>query len=99
MPPAYLDRSDAVELLREGVRRIGEALTLQTTGLLVVIQPVYELLERIAASAGTGDVAELSGSGHSEIAVISIFGGYPVECRPSTTSSASTGFTARWKVR
>jgi len=68
---AYLDRSDAVELLREGVRRIGEALTLQTTGLLVVIQPVYELLERIAASAGTGDVAELSGSGHSEIAVIS----------------------------
>ena len=65
-----LDRSDALRLLHEAVRRIEAALTLQTTGLLVVIQPVYELLARIAARAGTGDVAELSGSGHSEIAVI-----------------------------
>lgn len=66
-----LDLADAVALFREGVLRTEEALTLQTTGLLAVIQPLFGVLQKIVEKAGLGDVAELSGSGHAEIAVIS----------------------------
>ncbi|MCX2930668.1 PEP-utilizing enzyme [Mycobacterium sp. CVI_P3] len=66
-----LDADGAAALFREGVLRTEAALTLQTTGLLAVIQPLFGILQKIVDKAGFGDVAELSGSGHAEIAVIS----------------------------
>ena len=66
-----LDLPNAVTLFREGIARTEAALTLQSTGLLAVIQPLFAVLQKIVDKAGFGDVAELSGSGHAEVAVIS----------------------------
>jgi phosphohistidine swiveling domain-containing protein len=66
-----LDRAAAIALFHEAMKKFEAALQLQTDGLMVVIQPVFEALTKIATKAGVDNVATLSGSGHAEIAVIS----------------------------
>jgi phosphohistidine swiveling domain-containing protein len=67
-PALSLDQ--ARTLFAEASRRFDAALTLQTVGLLGCIQPLYEIVEKLVARTGVGDLGVLSGSGGAEMAIV-----------------------------
>lgn len=66
-----LTHREAVVLFQDGMSKFHAALQLQTTAIFGVVQPVYDVLVKVAAKSGVDNVAALSGTGHAEIAVIS----------------------------
>jgi pyruvate,water dikinase len=66
-----LDLDATREQLRRAMARFDEAIALQTVVLLAVVQPLYDVLERLIAKTGVGDVATLSGTGGAEMAIVS----------------------------
>ncbi|HVE26450.1 MAG TPA: PEP-utilizing enzyme [Sporichthya sp.] len=68
---ATWDRGEAVVGLRTGMMWFGRTLTLHTLCLMTCVSPTYDLLTRLVARVGAGDVAALSGSGGAEMAVVS----------------------------
>ncbi|MGQ0631012.1 MAG: PEP-utilizing enzyme [Sporichthyaceae bacterium] len=67
---ATAHREQATATLLDGTARFDHALTLHTTALMAVVQPTYDLLTKLVARTGAGDVAVLSGSGGAEMAVV-----------------------------
>lgn len=67
-----LDRAGAARLFADAQERFAQTLALQTTGLLGVVQPLYDALGRLCARTGVGDVTALSAgySGFAEVAVV-----------------------------
>jgi pyruvate,water dikinase len=67
-----LDRPAAARLFAEAADNFERTLALQTTGLLGVVQPLYDALGRLCAKTGVGDVNALSAgySGFKEVAVV-----------------------------
>ncbi|MCW3013486.1 MAG: Phosphoenolpyruvate synthase / pyruvate phosphate dikinase [Solirubrobacterales bacterium] len=67
-----LDRDQATRLFAEAEENFSRTLALQTTGLLGVVQPLYDALGRLCAKTGVGDVNSLSAgySGFKEVAVV-----------------------------
>lgn len=67
-----LDRRGAAALFAEAEERFAQTLALQTTGLLGVVQPLYDGLERLCQKTGVGDATALSSgySGFQEVVVI-----------------------------
>ncbi|HUR49227.1 MAG TPA: PEP-utilizing enzyme [Acidimicrobiales bacterium] len=65
------DRAEAIAGLRTGMMWFGRTLTLHTLCLMTCVSPTYDLLTKLVAKAGAGDVAALSGSGGAEMAVVS----------------------------
>ena len=65
------DRGEAVAGLRTGMMWFGRTLTLHTLCLMTCVCPTYDLLTKLVARVGVGDVAALSGSGGAEMAVVS----------------------------
>jgi pyruvate,water dikinase len=68
---ASWDRAEAIVGLRTGMMWFGRTLTLHTLCLMTCVSPTYDLLTKVVARAGAGDVAALSGSGGAEMAVVS----------------------------
>jgi pyruvate,water dikinase len=66
-----LDRRQAGAVFAEAHRRFGRALTIQVSTLFSAIQPLYQALEKLVATAGAGDLAALSGTGGAEAAIVS----------------------------
>jgi pyruvate,water dikinase len=64
------DLPTATAALRNAADRFYETLTLHTTCLMGVVQPMFEALSAITKGAGVDDVALLSGSGGAEMAVV-----------------------------
>ncbi len=64
------DLPTATAALRDAAERFYETLTLHTTCLMGVVQPLFDALSVITERAGVGDVALLSGSGGAEMAVV-----------------------------
>jgi phosphohistidine swiveling domain-containing protein len=64
------DLPTATAALRDAADRFEETLTLHTTCLMGVVQPMFDALSAITKRAGIGDVALLSGSGGAEMAVV-----------------------------
>jgi pyruvate,water dikinase len=60
----------AQALFETATTRFDRALTLQSIGLLGVVQPLYEALAGVVDKTGIGDVAILSGSGGAEMAIV-----------------------------
>jgi phosphohistidine swiveling domain-containing protein len=65
-----LDRAGASALFVEAKQRFVSAVGLQVLTLFAAVQPLYQALEAIVASAGIGDPGTLSGGGGAESAVI-----------------------------
>jgi rifampicin phosphotransferase len=64
------DLPTATAALRDAAERFDDTLTLHTTCLMGVVQPMFDALSAITDRAGVGDVALLSGSGGAEMAVV-----------------------------
>jgi phosphohistidine swiveling domain-containing protein len=64
------DLASATAALRDAADHFYETLTLHTTCLMGVVQPMFDALSSIAERAGITDVALLSGSGGAEMAVV-----------------------------
>jgi pyruvate,water dikinase len=62
-----LDRAGATQALVEGADMFRRMMALQSTTVLGVVSPMYDLLERLVARLGVGDVAVLSGTGGAEM--------------------------------
>ena len=56
-----LDEAGAVRLFSEATDRFRRNVALQATTLFCVVQPVYDVLERLTTSAGVGDMTSLAG--------------------------------------
>jgi phosphohistidine swiveling domain-containing protein len=56
-----LDLDQALDQLAAGAQRFGENITLQACTLFCVVQPIYEVLDRLIRSLGLGDVTALAG--------------------------------------
>jgi phosphohistidine swiveling domain-containing protein len=67
---AELDRAEAIALFVQALERFHDSMVTHTVGLLGTVQPLYDALEKLTASAGVGDVGALSGSGGAEMAIV-----------------------------
>jgi phosphohistidine swiveling domain-containing protein len=56
-----LDHGVAVQLFSESTARFRRNVALQATTLFCVVQPIYDVLERLTTSAGVGDMTSLAG--------------------------------------
>jgi phosphohistidine swiveling domain-containing protein len=56
-----LDQAGAVRLFAESAARFRRNVALQATTLFCVVQPIYDVLERLTTSAGVGDMTSLAG--------------------------------------
>jgi pyruvate,water dikinase len=56
-----LDQAGAVRLFSEATERFRRNVALQATTLFCVVQPIYDVLERLTTSAGVGDMTSLAG--------------------------------------
>jgi pyruvate,water dikinase len=56
-----LDHGAAVQLFSESTARFRRNVALQATTLFCVVQPIYDVLERLTTSAGVGDMTSLAG--------------------------------------
>ncbi|HEY4410283.1 MAG TPA: PEP-utilizing enzyme [Acidimicrobiia bacterium] len=66
-----LDLADARRHFQAARQRFQETLTLHTTGVIICMQPVYDLMSRLATAAGVDGSALLTGHGsHEETAVV-----------------------------
>ena len=67
-----LDRAGAAKLFDEAALNFERTLALQTTGLLGVVQPLYDALGRLCEKTGVGHATTLSAgySGFKEVAVV-----------------------------
>ncbi|HEX3614789.1 MAG TPA: PEP-utilizing enzyme [Sporichthyaceae bacterium] len=61
-----LDLDQALAQLAAGARRFQDNITLQASTLFCVVQPLYEVLDRLVRSLGLGDVTALAG-GYGEV--------------------------------
>jgi pyruvate,water dikinase len=68
---SQLDLRAAQQQLRSSQQRFGQALRLQSTVALAVIQPLYHALERLIKRTGCGDTGLLSGTGSVEMDLVS----------------------------
>jgi pyruvate,water dikinase len=66
-----LDLTQARRLFADAAERFKRSSSLQLVGILSSVQPLYDTVEKLIASAGVGDIAVLSGTGGAEMAVIS----------------------------
>ena len=64
------DRASAAAALARARERFAETLILHSTGLVGVVQPLYDALEKLVARAGVGDVGVLGGTGGAEMAIV-----------------------------
>ena len=68
---ASMDADEARASLLDGARHHHNAVITQTVGVVSVIQPVYDLVTKLVAQAGTGDLSALTGvSGGAEMAIV-----------------------------
>jgi len=64
------DQAAATAILAGALERFGHAVTLQSIGLLGVIQPLYDAVAQLVARTGVGELGVLSGSGGAEMAIV-----------------------------
>jgi pyruvate,water dikinase len=64
------DRAVATASLATAREHFAESLVLHSTGLVGVVQPLYNALDKLLARVGTGDVGALSGTGGAEMAIV-----------------------------
>jgi len=65
-PGPELDLDQALAQLAAGARRFADNITLQACTLFCVVQPLYEVLDRLVRSLDLGDVTALAG-GYGEV--------------------------------
>lgn len=53
------------------MQRFSASSSIQLVGTVVSVQPLYDATQALIATAGTGDISVLSGSGGAELAVVS----------------------------
>jgi phosphohistidine swiveling domain-containing protein len=63
-------RIEAQALFAQAVERFERTSRLQLVGTLSSVQPLYDLVEKLIAAVGIGEISVLSGSGGAEMAVV-----------------------------
>jgi phosphohistidine swiveling domain-containing protein len=66
-----LDHAGALGVMADALARFDETIGVHSLALLSVVQPLLDGLTKLVATAGVGDVGELSGTGGAEMAIIS----------------------------